>query len=357
MREEEKQLFFELCKCCNGKPERGSLVYATPYVLGHLFFNRMQGIAYDTLSRNGMLEFANREFRNSLKNAYEQNMQKNQSYFQCVKWMAELLASCKCKVAMLKGAYLCAYYPAGCRTSNDIDLLLLDQDVTVVGNLLRANGFVQGNIRSGKLIPATREEIIAAKMMRGETVPFIKKVDLPGMMYLEVDINFSMDYKNGEKDVISKILEKSSAKEIKGISIPTLCTEDFFIHLCAHLYKEATTLPWIEMHRDMSLYKYSDIYVLLNSMKDDEVEKVFSRAESLGLVKVCAYAILETADLFDVKEGMAVQLSKRILQKDPFFCLTVVAPKEKRTWRYQTSKASARFFLESRILDLKEVEK
>ena len=43
----------------------------------------------------------------------------------------------------------------------------------------------------------------------------------------------------------------------------TLDDAGFFIHLCAHLYKEATTLPWIEMHRDMTLYKYCDIHMML----------------------------------------------------------------------------------------------
>ena len=51
-------------------------------------------------------------------------------------------------------------------------------------------------------------------------------------------------------------------KACPGISVNILGDEDFFLHLCAHLYKEATTLPWIEMHRDMTLYKYCDIYII-----------------------------------------------------------------------------------------------
>lgn len=102
---------------------------------------------------------------------------------------------------MLKGAYLCAHYPDGYRTSNDVDLLVLPKDVTTIGNLLARSGFRQGNIRNGEFIPATRQEIIESKMMRGETVPYIKEVDLTFMKFFKVDINFSLDYKNGNGNV------------------------------------------------------------------------------------------------------------------------------------------------------------
>lgn len=204
-------------------------------------------------------------------------------------------------------------------------------------------------------VPAPREEIIASKMMRGETVPLIKEVNLPGMKYLEVDINFSLDYKNGETDVLSAMLNNASVTNAREMKIPTLCREDFFIHLCAHLYKEATTLPWIEMHRDMTLYKYCDIYLLLTEMTDGDGKKTFARAEELGMQKVCAYAVLETAGLFDMTSGEAVHIAQQILEEDPTFLLTVVSPKEKKTYMYQTADVTERFFMDDRIADLKEV--
>ena len=76
MKEKEKQLFKELCKFKNCVMDKQLLEFATPTVLGHIFFNRVQGIAYDTLKRNGLLSNVNREFRNSLGAAYVQNVQK-----------------------------------------------------------------------------------------------------------------------------------------------------------------------------------------------------------------------------------------------------------------------------------------
>lgn len=355
MKEKEKQLFKDLCKFKDQFADASLIEFATPSVLGHLFFNRMQGIAYDTLKRNGLLGKVNREFRNSLASAYDQNVLKNESFKKCIVMLSEILSSCNCNVAMLKGAYLCAHYPEGYRTSNDIDLLVLPKDITTIGNLLSSAGFKQGNVRNGEFIPATRQEIIESKMMRGETVPYIKEVNLPFMKFFEVDINFSLDYKNGNGDTLSNMLSNICIKREKELSIPTLDHADFFIHLCAHLYKEATTLPWIKMHRDMTLYKYCDIYMLLSEMTDAQVQQIFTRAFALGMEKICAYTVLETMGLFDMDNTFAYNISHIALKDDSNFCLKVVSPKDKKMLIYQTADVTERFFMESRVNDLKEV--
>lgn len=356
MKEKEKQLFKALCKFKDAIVDPSLIEFTTPAVLGHLFLNRMQGVAYDTLRRNGLLGKVNREFRNSLCAAYEQNVQKNKSFKKCIAMLSNILAPCSFRVAMLKGAYLCAHYPDGYRTSNDVDLLVLPKDVTMIGNLLISAGFNQGNVRNGEFIPATRQEIIESKMMRGETVPYIKEVNLPFMKFFEVDINFSLDYKNGDGDILSDMLSNLCVKNEREIAIPTLDDADFFIHLCAHLYKEATTLPWIEMKRDMALYKYGDIYLLISEMNKEQLHAVYTRAAHLKMEKICAYAILETMELFDMKNPLAYGLSCAALGNDPNFRLRVVSPKDKKMLMYKTSNVSERFFLDSRVNDLKEVE-
>ena len=355
MKEKERKLFKALCKFKDDSFDISLTDFASPSVLGHIFFNRMQGVAYDTLKRNGILGKVNREFRNSLNSAYEQNVQKNESFLNCIKMLSDILAICDFNVAMLKGAFLCAHYPVGYRTSNDVDLLVLPKDVTLLGTVLTNHGFKQGNVRNGTFIPATRQEIVSSKMLRGETVPYIKEVNLPFMKFFEIDINFSLDYKNGNDDILADILSKVCFKEVNGITIPTLNDEDFFIHLCAHLYKEATTLPWIEMHRDMTLYKYCDIYMLLFDMSEHTALKVFERAKNLGMEKICAYTILETMEIFEMNNAYTYKLAHESLNDDFDFRLRVISPSDKKTFMYQTKDASERFFMEERATDLKEV--
>lgn len=357
MKKEEKLLFKSLCSFRAEEFDEKLLKYATPAVLGELFFNRMHAIAYGTLCEHKLLHKVNREFRNSLQMAYENCKEKNHSFFWCIEYLNEILEKVDCKFAMLKGAYLCSYYPIGYRTSNDIDLLVLPDDITKVGNALSVAGFNQGYIKNNEFVPATRNEIIESKLMRGETVPYIKKVGLPGMKFLEVDINFSLDYKNGNTHTIDEVLNKSFKQKINHINVNTLAPNDFFIHLCSHLYKEATTLPWIEMKRDMTMYKYCDIYTLLEDMTKHQVKSLFCRAEELNMEKICAFAILQTSELFDIKNRLAIDLSKEQLKNNSDFLHTVISPREKKLYVYKEKDIFKRFFSDNRTNLLVEEEK
>lgn len=328
MKNEEKQLFKQLCRFRTETFDKNLLPYATPEVLGYLFFNRMQGVAYGVLKKNGCLGGVNREFRNSLRGAYEQNIEKNKAFFQCLNVLSEILREHKDKYAMLKGALLCQWYPEGYRTSNDIDLLVRPQDVTIIGECLTRAGFRQGNIRGDEFVPAGRRDIIESKMLRGETVPYILEIGLEQMRFLEVDINFSLDYKNGDIDVLEPMLSGT----VTNGNIPTLNQNDFLLHLCCHLYKEAATLPWVEMKRDMTLYKYADMYMLLDRMGEADIHKFFERARELKLEKIGAFAILQTAALFDIKAPYTPNGRKRLYTAMRlFFTAWLRRVKRKRT--------------------------
>lgn len=354
MKAEEKILFKNLCNFKSENLDENLLKYAGPNVLGQLFFNRMQGVAYGNLKDKGLLGRVNREFRNSLKGAYEQNKEKNNSFFECIRQLSNILLKCRCQYAMLKGAVLCSKYPIGYRTSNDIDILVAPDDVTEIGKVLEVNGFKRGNVRNGEFVPATRREIIESKMMRGEVVPYIKEVSFSGMKYLEIDVNFSLDYKNGEKETIKEILREVVPIKRKDSMLYTLRQDDFFIHLCSHLYKEATTLPWVEMKRDMTLYKYCDIYLLLSEMSLQEIEEIFIRARKFGLEEVCAFAILETSEIFEANEKIVLR-AKKVLKGNPEFLHTVISPAENKFFIYEEKDVFERFFADDRRVLLKEI--
>lgn len=357
MKQKERELFKSLCSFNEGKFDEELLDSATPIVLGHLFFNRMQAVAYGTLKKHGLLGKVNREFRNSLQSAYNQNLEKNNSFFKCVDQVKKALSVCTCKYAMLKGAYLCKAYPKGYRTSNDIDILVHPKDVTEVGNALLGAGFKQGNVRNGVFVPATRKEIIESKMMRGETVPYIKEVNLPGIKFLEVDINFSLDYKLGDTKLLEEMLNNASLEVVEDFKVCTLRADDFFVHLCSHLYKEATTLPWVEMMRDMTLYKYCDIYMLLNDADKEHTDFLFRRAIELGLGKVCAFAVIQTSELFIFKNLYAVEQALKELKDDFDFIHRIISPKDKKELIFTNRNVVERFFDDNRKLLLEEVNK
>jgi len=356
MKQKEIDLFKSLCSFESESFDDDLLNAATPAVLGHLFFNRMQAIAYGTLNKHGKIDKVNREFRNSLKDAYVRNTEKNESFFQCIQHLDNVLSECECKYAMLKGAYLCKLYPIGYRTSNDIDILVHSKDVSEIGSALLKAGFSQGYIRSGKFEHATRRDIIEAKMMRGETVPYIKEIDLPGMKYIEVDVNFSLDFKPGDTALIKEMIDNTVVEETMDFRVKTLRKDDFFVHLCSHLYKEATTMPWIEMRRDMTLYKYCDIYMLLNDIPEKHIDFLFKRGKELGMEKICAFTVLQMSNLFDFSNSYAVECATTVLDTDPDFLHIIESPKEKKKYIYTEKDISKRFFADNRKTLLQEVK-
>jgi hypothetical protein len=128
MNRAEQKLVLELCRFKN--PDAKQIEYLKSrrvdqaVVLGQLMFHRVGGVAYATLSENGLLSLFHREFRTSLKAVYESACEKTKSFMEAVDSLAEVLNETNVPYALLKGGYLCYKYPFGYRTSNDVDVLL-----------------------------------------------------------------------------------------------------------------------------------------------------------------------------------------------------------------------------------------
>ncbi len=359
MNQNEKELFLELCRYRDQAPgklrkliRRGA---ATPAVLGQLFYNRMDGIAYCVLRQNALLQSMNREFRNALENAYLRSLEKNESYFRCLRLLTRTLKSCEGKYALLKGAYLCKVYPEGCRTSNDIDILTDPKSITAISDCLYGAGFRQGYLRGGRFVPATRQELISSRYLRGETVPFLKEVGLPSLQYLEVDLNFSLSYQNEESEAVREMISRARRINIGQLRIRTLDPCDFILHVCGHLYKEAAAYPWVQMKRDMTLYKFCDLYTLLHCYTEKDFAVLEQRVRSLKMEQGCYYALYFTKVLFSIKSKALASFLERIAPAACGFLDAVVYPEAKKTYRYREKDILKRFFHSNRLALLEEV--
>ena len=356
MNQKEKELFLGLCAFRNSNDKKLQKLLkdgcATSEVLGMLFANRMAGVAYHVLNEAKLLDLTDREFRNSVRNAAMLNEKINEDFRGCVKYLTTELEACGVPYALLKGAYLCHWYPKGCRTSNDIDVLVAPENVGKISAKLKMAGFKQGYLKNGVFVPATRQQIIESKMMRGETVPFIKETKLPYVHYLEVDLNFSLDYKNSDDTILKEMLDRATLVTVNSVQVRTLDPCDFLLHLCAHLYKEATTVPWIRMKRDMTLYKYADIYGLLSDLNENEYSTLMLRANETGMRAEVFYCLKSIEALF--KMPVAVSFSLTDAELDALD--KVIAPTKKRFYRYTEPDIAKRFFAKDRMRLLEVAE-
>lgn len=260
--------------------------------------NRVVAAVYNNLE--SISDFSGKdEIMEKLNEQYKKNIQKAQTYKKHISYLASILKNVDFLYALLKGAFLTTQlYEEGYRTSNDVDILLEVKDIDKCQKILKENGFQQGYLGDdGKFIPATRLEIMMSRMNFGETVPFYKMVE---GMPLQIDLNFSLDYKqNAENEVISNMLKRTVEVEIKNETFRTLCPTDFLIHLCCHLYKEATTVNWVEDDRDLNLYKFSDINLFLHNYGTEAFYKELAeKIVQLDLQKECYYAIFYTGEIY-----------------------------------------------------------
>ncbi|MDP4119592.1 MAG: nucleotidyltransferase family protein [Bacillota bacterium] len=351
MFENENIFILELCKFKTyDKNKLKELIEKSldyPYILGQLLFNRVGGVAYYVLKECNLLSKLNREFRNSLKAIYDSNTQKTNSFLISLEDLSEMFKSADFNYALLKGSYLVYLYEKGLRTSNDFDILINQEDITKLSNVLKENGFVQGYIRNEQFIPATRTEIISSRMNRGETVPFIKTVDLPQMKFCEIDINFSLDFKaKQENDAVKNILKRSEELiSTKTGNLFTLSASDFLIQLCVHLFKEASIFNWVEMGRDLSIYKFMDIYLFItlfmNNKLASELEKTIFEFD---LHNECYYSFLYAKQLFGIENADFDELIKKIQPNDLSYLNQIISPSDGNVYAYDMDFESWLFF-------------
>ena len=323
-------------------------------LLGQIITNRVVGIAYKNLKKSDV-KMTN-EIEQCLKSTLDYNVRKTHGYIENVKYIGTIMSEGSFNYALLKGAYLATkVYEIGNRTSNDIDIFLHSSDLTECQGLLEKNGFIQGDFVNGEIIPATRREILLARMNYGETVPFLKLVN--GNL-LEVDLNFSLDFKpSGNSEIMRKMLSDVNYVELDDTGFKTLKLTDFIIHLCAHLYKEATTYDWVVRRRDLNLYKFSDINVLLRNNLDEKLRKdLVERIEEFDMREECYYTFYNSGLIYPkLHENESFQqLLDSIKPESLKYMKQIVWPVKKKLYEYQHDFIEW-FLHEDRVKELKLV--
>lgn len=297
-------------------------------VLGTLFLNRIAGYAYYKLKQFNANESLGRDFMNSL-NAYVQyGISANKKYKKNLRLLSEALQGIHCPYAILKGGILYDRFPPGVRVSNDIDVLVSEEDIDVFSSALESKGFSQGYLKNGVFEEASRAEIIYSKMNKGETVPFVKRLSSQKNDYLEIDLNFSLDSTPQSAQTAKRMLS-DTAKMENGLL--TLSPADFFIHLCAHLYKEATSIFWVSKGRDLGLYKFLDICYILKKISFKEKENIINRVQELKTEHAFSYAVQCTNIIFGTSFFSEFGLETK---EDISFPLKTVFASDKTEYRY-----------------------
>jgi len=193
-------------------------------------------------------------------------------------------------------------YSDGERTSNDIDILINQKNITKLHQILTALGFEQGywDFNKNCFCALSRAEILSRRMNRGETAPYILQLDNNFLNFIEIDINFSLDHLPGGNDCSGGDAVENFLSDVKKYDEKLYGLEEtkFFVHLLLHQYKESTVYSMVRRGKDTELYKYLDIYLFLRKglVHFGNLVKI---ARGLNLEAECFCVIHTAMEIFD----------------------------------------------------------
>lgn len=342
----------------NSDIDYGSIDYS--WLLGYLNINRVSSIAFQNILKKNIVQLKkNNEFMRNLQSAYQFGCIKNEYMKKDINFISEILNFKKIPYVFLKGAFLSlVVYKKGLRTSNDIDILIERKELENVEETLKEKGFVQGHIGyDGKLKLSSRLEIIRARMSYGEVMPYTYVF---GDHSVRLDINLSLDYKPEDNPlIISEMIKNRNCFSIDGNKKYFVLDKiNFLLHLCCHLYKEATTFNWVESNRDLSLYKFVDIFQYINYYHDNiDKMQLLNSINKYNLIKECYYTLKNTVKIFPtlLKVKWLEEVISELEPDDTTFMNQVICPAEKAVYQY-TISFEQRILKSNKLLYLRKVE-
>lgn len=257
----EEELILLLCNE-HQKVEEKKIEKYSDYVDWNIFVgivinNRVNGTIYKSIEK---MECIPTVVKRSLQYLYFSQKERSHCHKKEIVDLSNKLEENKINYVFLKGSVLnYIYYDYGERISNDTDIIVSPKELNKVINICKGLGYIQGHIDHGRIVRATRKEILFAHLNTYETVPLVKEIGNRYMPFHEIDINFRLG-NDDQSGMSEKMLENNQILKKNDFCVRTLEKEKFLLFLCIHLYREAVMVFKIVQGEDLLLYKFLDIH-------------------------------------------------------------------------------------------------
>lgn len=313
----ERALLLELAKFFTADQEKLAALLpagATPALLGHLLWSRTGGIALEVLQRHGLLDAVPPELRHSLQSIYLYSIARNRRFFRELKALSTVLEARDYRYALLGDAWLCGFYPRGCRTCDKLELLVDPKDFYSICEALLCRGFRPTAAPSNAPWQNACGGHICLEPPCKQAEPDEAHAPVPDLRHPNIELYSSPRAMGFAKEAQEELLIEAKTRQMtEDLHIRTLGRSDFFIALCAELYQKATAPQDTKAEKRLWLDRLCDIYMHLYIFSQAYIDRVFQRAEQLGLVPSCACAILWTEQLLPSKNPYAIARAREQL--------------------------------------------
>jgi Uncharacterised nucleotidyltransferase len=185
----------------------------------------------------------------------------------------------------------------GVRRVGDMDLLVPKEDLELFRTVTENEGYVCGHRTSNRheLVSYDRATSMFWKMnLPNVHLPFLKVADSDLVEVFVVDYCLSLFQPGADLDFsFDDFHDRSSQKRLWGVLAPAMHPLDQIIDVCVQFHVEATSLYYIELGKDITLLKLTEIaeLVRIHLGTPDSVLSLMGRAEELGCRVSVFYAL------------------------------------------------------------------
>ena len=253
--------------------------------------NKVLGLLYDNLKKLDLLSKIPSRYEKNAKYFYLGNAIRNSETLEEYEKVIRIITDEGVKAVPLKGIYLTPnmYKNYGSREMSDVDLLVKKEDCPKLIDIMTELGYEQGsyNKKTGKVDAYSKEKKMLWKMNMNTMIPFAKPTDSPYSECFKFDISFNLDLKLDPNPVPWMIDRANKVDELWHLK-----PSDFFIHLCCHLYKEASNAEWIYQNKDINLIKFCDVReYIIQKMSTEDVNEAIETAIEFNVKNAIYYTV------------------------------------------------------------------
>jgi hypothetical protein len=241
--------------------------------------------------------------------------------------MAKLFAKEGISYAVLKGPILAhvIYDSLDKRTYGDLDILVKKSDISVVSNILKEQGYVQGDWDNEKkeIIPAAREMILTFNLLMHELYKFRKMID-QSLVSIDLHKELHVPYKKNGRSVynVDAFLNSSCWPNLENINlygeqISTLNWNCFLLQLCMHAYvDEISPFNYIKFNGG-NFRAYCDIRELILSKRYSiNFDQFSDLVQEIKVNEPICYILANLSAIYDDMEELLASVLFRLRPKN-----------------------------------------
>ncbi|MCL2261927.1 MAG: nucleotidyltransferase family protein [Defluviitaleaceae bacterium] len=232
---------------------------------------------------------------------YLANRERNKKYLSELSEVLSIMTSKGVTCVPLKGAFLIPYMykDLGIRIMNDVDCIIKKSEIPKIRETMNEMGYYEGdyNPKEHKIDKISRRKDILWRTKMNNLHPFLKVQDSEYVKFTGIDFCHSLDL---ELDTAPVETMLTRTIKYKDDEYRTLNICDFFIHLCCHLYKEATNTMWVYRGSDINLIKFCDVReFILHFMNKETKKEAVDFAIKYNLQKAIYFTIYYLREIYN----------------------------------------------------------